>query len=224
MNRTSKYLLIVASLLLIGMYFTPLWNISLDAPQYPEGLGLEIWINDIRGENPNDLDKINNLNHYIGMKKIVPDAILELKYMPYIIGFMMLFGLVAAFSNKRGLIVAWVVVFVVLGIAGLYDYYLWAYDYGHNLDMENAIIKIPGMSYQPPLLGSKKLLNFTAVSLPGVGGYLAGISILLGIIAAYLAYKSTHTVQAAPKGISKHETKSVQKSRTSSGDLAVLGV
>lgn len=225
MNAKSKTLMVVASLLLIGMYFTPLWNISLDAPQYPEGLGLEIWINDIRGENPNDLDKINNLNHYIGMKKIVPDAILELKYMPFIIGFMIAFGLVAAFSNKRGFIVAWVVVFVVLGIAGLYDYYLWGYDYGHNLDTENAIIKIPGMSYQPPLFGSKKLLNFTAVSLPGIGGYIAGISILLGMVAAFLDYKSSRAAQqAASKGVSENEKKSAQKSPASSGDMAVLRV
>ena len=56
---------------------------------------------------------------------------------------------------------------------GLVDFWHWEYDYGHRLDFEHAIIKIPGMSYQPPLIGVKQLLNFTAVSWPDVGGWLA---------------------------------------------------
>jgi copper chaperone NosL len=57
-------------------------------------------------------------------------------------------------------------------VAGLVDYYLWGYDYGHNLDMDRAIIKIPGMTYQPPLIGTKTLLNFKATSLPGTGALI----------------------------------------------------
>jgi len=79
--------------MLVLMYFFPLWSISLQAPQYPEGLGLYININSIEGHKPNDLQSINGLNHYIGMKKIEPDSILELKLMPYIVGFFLLFVL-----------------------------------------------------------------------------------------------------------------------------------
>ena len=190
MNRQAKTLMAIAALLLIGVYFVPIWRISLDAPQYPEGLGLEIWVNTIDGLNPHDLNKINNLNHYIGMKTIVPDSILELKYMPFIFGFMIAFGLFAALSGKRFWVGAWIVTFIVLGIAGMVDFYMWGYDYGHNLDAENAIIKIPGMSYQPPLIGSKQLLNFTAQSLPYIGGYLVFISIILAALAYWSDKKS----------------------------------
>ncbi|MGH1365777.1 MAG: nitrous oxide reductase accessory protein NosL [Calditrichia bacterium] len=179
MTVKSRIIMTIASLLLVGVYFMPLWNISLEAPQYPEGIGLRIWVDTIDGQNPHDLSKINNLNHYIGMKKIVPDSILELKYMPYIIGFMMLFGLLVAYTGKRKLLLLWLATFLMLSAAGLYDFYLWGYDYGHNLDQENAIIKIPGMSYQPPVIGRKQLLNFTAISLPASGGYLVILSILL---------------------------------------------
>jgi copper chaperone NosL len=65
-----------------------------------------------------------------------------------------------------------------MGIVGLYDFYLWEYDYGHNLD-PRAIIKIEGMSYQPPLIGSEKLLNFTATSLPSWGMLIIATSIIL---------------------------------------------
>ena len=190
MNRTPKILMAIASLLLVGVYFFPIWSIALDAPQYPEGLGLKIHINTIKGQTEHDLNKINNLNHYIGMKEIVPDSIPELKIMPWVIAGMMLFGLIAAFSGKRSLIIIWIVLFILLGIAGIYDFYLWGYDYGHNLN-PHAIIKVPGMAYQPPVFGTKKLLNFTARSYPALGSYLIGISIALAAIAAYLLPKKS---------------------------------
>jgi hypothetical protein len=187
MGKNSKIVLVIASLILVFSYIFPIWQIELIAPQYPEGLGLKIWINTIDGQNKGDLAKVNNLNHYIGMKEIVPDAIPELKIMPYIIGFMMLFGLITALTGKRFLLVSWVVLFVLLMIAGLVDFYLWGYDYGHNLNPE-AAIKIPGMTYQPPLIGSKKLLNFTAISLPDTGGWIIFLSIILGAIVSVYGF------------------------------------
>jgi copper chaperone NosL len=55
----SKLIVAFASLLLILTFFFPLWYIDLEAPQYPEGIGLEIWINKIAGQKPNDLENIN---------------------------------------------------------------------------------------------------------------------------------------------------------------------
>jgi hypothetical protein len=49
--------------------------------------------------------------------------------------------------------------------------------------MENAIIKVPGMSYQPPLIGSKQLLNFRATSYPASGGILLIAALGLGVVA-----------------------------------------
>jgi hypothetical protein len=173
LGRWSRAIIAVAALLLSLTYFLPLWEITLEAPQYPEGLGLEIWIRQIEGQHPGDLNKINNLNHYIGMKKIEPESIPELKIMPWVMRGLLLFGLVVAWRGQRSLLLAWLLLFIVVSAAGLVDFYLWGYDYGHNLDTAHAIIKVPGMSYQPPLIGAKKLLNFRAVSLPGIGGWIA---------------------------------------------------
>lgn len=145
MKSQSKIILIVASLILILTFFFPLWYIDLQAPQYPEGIGLEIWINQITGQKPNDLNNINGLNHYIGMKKIVPESISELKIMPYIILFLIIIGLIAALTGKKILVYLWVGLFFILAAIGLYDFYLWEYDYGHNLN-PHAAIKIPGGS------------------------------------------------------------------------------
>jgi copper chaperone NosL len=183
LSRNSRILIGVAAISLIGLYFVPLWNINLAAPQYPEGLGMRIWLDAITGLKPNDLGSINNLNHYIGMKRIEPDSIPELRYMPMIVGLLVVTGAAVALAGRRALAWVWLGAFVLLGVAGLVDFYRWGYDYGHDLDQENAIIKVPGMTYQPPLIGSKKLLNFTATSLPAAGAIIATLSLGLGVTA-----------------------------------------
>jgi len=189
MKTQSKIIVIAASLILVLSFFFPIWYIDLEAPQYPEGIGLEIWLNKITGQKPHDLNNINGLNHYIGMKEIVPDAIPELKIMPFIIIFLILFGLAAGISGKRSLVYVWIVLFFVITAVGLYDFYMWEYDYGHDLN-PNAAIKIPGMAYQPPLIGSKMLLNFNAISMPHIGSWILVASVVLAAVALIIDKKS----------------------------------
>ncbi len=184
MKKTSKLYIIMASLLLGLLYVTPIWIIDLQAPQYPEGLGLHIWINKISGQNPNDLQTINGLNHYIGMKVITPEDIPELKWMPAIVGFLIVSGVIIGFIGNKQWLYLWLLLFLMILIAGLVDFYLWEYDYGHNLN-PNAPIKVPGMTYQPPLIGTKQLLNMSTTSLPGLGGIVAGVSFLIALFAGY---------------------------------------
>jgi hypothetical protein len=190
MNKTSRLITLIAALLLAGIYFTPIWEILLDAPQYPERLGMKIHIDGISG----DLNTINGLNHYIGMKLIKPESIVELQLMPYVLGFLILFGILVSFTGKKYLLYIWFGLLVISGIAGAADFYLWEYDYGHNLD-PNAIIKVPGMNYQPPLIGSKQLLNFTAHSLPDIGAYLAFAAGALILFVIIKEIKSTSKVK-----------------------------
>lgn len=188
MKKQTRILLVISSLVLIVMYFVPIWSISLEAPQYPEGLGIYINISSMEGHKQNDLNSINNLNHYIGMKVIKPNDIVELKLMPLIILFMIISGIAISFTKKRWLMLSWIILFIIIGTIGMYDYYLWGYDYGHNLN-PHAIIKIPGMSYQPPFLGTKQLLNFTASSYPSIGGIAVTFSIILAMVAYVLDRK-----------------------------------
>lgn len=190
-SRVARLLLGLAALLLIGSFFLPLWKITLDAPQYPEGLGLYIKINTITGIKPHDLMNINGLNHYIGMKAIEPDSIAELRIMPYLVAALVLLALAGVVTGSRRVLYVWLILFIVLGIAGMVDFYLWGYDYGHNLDFEHAAIKVPGMAYQPPLLGTKKLLNFTASSYPAAGGWLLVLSMALGFVSLFISNGKT---------------------------------
>ena len=195
--RVPRMLVASAALLLVVMYIAPVWSIRLVAPQYPEGLGLLIRLNTITGVKEHDLNSINSLNHYIGMRPIEPTAIPELKFMPWIVAGLIGFGLLVAVVGRRRLLVAWVVAFAATGAAGMYDFWRWGYDYGHNLDAEQAVIVVPGMSYQPPLIGTKQLLNFQATSLPHVGAVAAGAALLLAAAALLLAYRPRHARRAA---------------------------
>ncbi len=192
MNPLSKKLVFFSSVILILTYFFPIWRIDLQAPQYPEGLGLRIWLHEISGAKEYDLQNINGLNHYIGMKTINPDEIPELKLMPFIIGFMIAFGLFNALKGSRKTVTVWILIFILLGAIGIYDFYLWEYNYGHDLN-PNAPIKVPGMTYQPPLIGSKQLLNINAVSLPDISTFVILVSIVIAAIAIFIDKKKEKT-------------------------------
>ncbi len=167
-------LLILAIAVIMGLiYFLPVWSVSLTAPQYPESLGMYIYVNDIRGKTPHDIQNINLLNHYIGMERIAADSIPELRFMPYILAYMIVGAIIAFFHDKLYMITLGFFNTLLVGIAGLYDFWRWEYNYGHNLHPD-APIQIPGMSYQPPLIGCKELLNITACSIPHIGGFLLG--------------------------------------------------
>jgi len=196
MPKLARLLAAVAALLLAVIYFAPLWTIDLVAPQYPEGLGMLIRVNTVTGVRPNDLDNINHLNHYIGMKVIDPDTIPVLKVMPLVVAGLIGTGLLVAIAGRRRLLYAWALLFAAAGAAGLVEFWRWEYDYGHNLD-PNAIITIPGMSYQPPLIGSKQIANFVATSLPGLGGWAAGLAFLL-IAAAVALTIARHRATRVP--------------------------
>jgi len=172
----SRAIIAVSALLMISAYFVPLWQILMWAPQYPEGLEMDIWINTITG----DVKIISALNHYIGMKHIEVSMFPEFTYMIYIVGFIIAFGLLTALLNRRFILWTFIGILITTGIAALVDFYLWGYDYGHNLDPTAAIV-VPGMSYQPPLIGTKQLLNFTAFSGPDIGGWIFLASALLAM-------------------------------------------
>ncbi|MHB1863842.1 MAG: hypothetical protein ACYCVL_12840 [Gemmatimonadaceae bacterium] len=187
MSPRARILTAIAAVLLVAVYLVPLWRISLIAPQYPEGLGMKISVHSVTGVQEYDLQNINELNHYIGMKVIDPSTIPVLRVMPWVVGGLVVAGLLVALVGRRRLLYAWMAAFFACGAAGMADFWWWEYDYGHHLDVANAIIKIPGMSYQPPLIGSKQLLNFTAVSVPDWGAWVVGVAFALGLIAIAMA-------------------------------------
>src|SRR4026209_2238462 len=101
LRPSSRVTIALASLALLVLYLAPLWHVGLKAPQYPEGLGMYIWVNQITGEKPQDLNSINGLNHYIGMKPIRPESFPELRLMPLAVAAAVAAGLLVALVARR---------------------------------------------------------------------------------------------------------------------------
>ena len=184
--------MVIGSLLLLGLFVFPLWNITLEAPQYPIPLGMNIHINKFTDVHEFDIKNINLMNHYVGMQYI-PDTIPEFEIFPIAIGLMSLLGvLIGVFANYKWFL-GWFILMSVLGIAGMYDFYLWEYDYGHNLDPKAIMnFKNPDgspMGFQPPLFGTKHILNFVAHSYPRSGAYMMFVGMLLTLVAFFMGKK-----------------------------------
>lgn len=188
-HKWTKILLIVLGIALIVAIFVPIWSIYLSAPQYPEGLAMYIHSNKVSGEYA----IINGLNHYIGMKEIHADEFWEFKILPFALGFFAIMCFLAAFLNSRKILNILTGIFLLFGVGFVFDFWRWLYDYGHNLNPHAAII-VPGMSYQPPLLGYKQLLNFEVWSYPNIGGV---IMIAAGVILIILAFMENRIAKKA---------------------------
>src|ERR1019366_7121878 len=180
LNGYTRITIILCGIALFVVLCVPIWRIELSAPQYPEGLILRIYANMLGGS----VDIINGLNHYIGMKALHASDFIEFTVLPYLIGFYGILFIVTGLVAKRKLLNVLFVLFVLFGILAMVDFGRWEYDYGHNLNPDAAIV-VPGMAYQPPLIGFKPLLNFGAYSIPEIGGWLfisVGIVLLVLVI------------------------------------------
>ena len=195
MKAYNRVLMIVAALSLGLLFMFPMWKIYLKAPQYPEGLELHIWVNKLGGSSEHVLQNFNILNHYIGMKPIHADSFAELQYMPYIVIFFIVTGVLVALIGKRNLVLGWSGLLMIAGAAGILDFYLWLVEFGTNLDPK-AAIKVPGMTYIPPLLGNKTLLNFEALSLPALGSFGIFLAITISLLVYFLSRRAASKKKA----------------------------
>ena len=202
MSVVSRILIAVGAITLVLAYFVPAWSIYLVAPQYPEGLSMQIWLDKITGQ----VEIINGLNHYIGMKHIEASMFPEFDFLIYILGLFIVLALVVAITGSRKLLLTYLILTFLGGLAALLDFYKWGYDYGHDLD-PSAAIQVPGLSYQPPVIGHKKLLNFDAYSYPDTGGWIiVGVTLLFGAI-WFIEFRRTKRLKRTPGKLNLEESK-----------------
>jgi hypothetical protein len=197
--KKASILMMAGPLFLLGLFVYPLWNIMLGAPQYPEPLGMNIHIDGITGVGEFDIQNIDGLNHYIGMKTIPkPEDMWEFNIFPIVVSAMVALGVgigVLGYFKKVSYrwFLGWFVIMSILGILGMYDFNAWLLDYGSNLD-PRAIMKITNpdgtpMTYKPPLFGHRKMLNFDVTSLPATGAWLMFTGMMLTLAAFVVGWK-----------------------------------
>ena len=127
------------------------------------------------------------------MSPKIPEYMPEFDIFPIVIISMSVLGMIIGLIGKPWMFLTWFVIMSLLGIAGMYDFYLWEYEYGHNLDPKAAIKFMDEngelMAYQPPLFGTKLILYFTATSLPLSGAYFMFTGMMLTLISFFVGKK-----------------------------------
>jgi hypothetical protein len=176
--RWGRWLLVMSAVLLAAAIFLPLWQIHLEAPQYPEGLDLYIHSYTLdAGNEGQDLNEINNLNHYIGMQPIEEEDFPEMTFIPFFLGGFALLALRAAFFGTVKSAIDTLVLFVYFGAFSMWRFYHQLYTYAHNLDPKAPMDIDP---FTPTLIGWKQIANFTQYSYPREGSAL-----LLGAVLCF---------------------------------------
>jgi copper chaperone NosL len=183
----ERGLIIAAAVLLGSIYLLPLWNLTMFAPQYPDGLRMDIYSYKLEGGRAGqDIKEINLLNHYIGMKDLVTEDFTEFKWMPFVVGALGLLFLRAAVHGRMMDLVDVTVIYLYFAGFALWSFGYKLYSYGHNL-APTAAVKVP--SFMPPLFGYKKLANFEVYSYPAAASYMLGLVVLLLVTAVFLAWR-----------------------------------
>ena len=175
-----RLMLLAAAVLLAVTYFFPLWNLTMFAPQYPDGLRLDIYSYALSGGNRGqDIKEINVLNHYIGMQDLVNESFTEFKWMPFVIGALALLALRAAVHGTTAALLDVTMLFLYFGAFSLWSFGYKLYRYGHDLD-PTAAVQVP--PFMPPMFGYQKIANFEVYSYPRAASYAMGaaIALLLG--------------------------------------------
>jgi hypothetical protein len=183
-----RLLTIAAALLLVAVYLLPLWNLTMFAPQYPEGLRLDVYSYRLEGGNKGqDIREINVLNHYIGMRDLVEEDFTEFKWLPFVVGVLGLLYLRAAVLGTAGHLVDVAVLNVYFSAFALWSFGYRMWVYGHTLAPTAAVKVDP---FMPPMFGYKQLANFEVYSYPQAASYAMGLSTLLLLTALVLAWRA----------------------------------
>ncbi|WP_134699344.1 hypothetical protein [Ammoniphilus sp. YIM 78166] len=172
LSLSSSVLVTIASLLLFASLYFPWWGMQFIAPQYPEGLDIIVYPHKLEGQ----VDIINGLNHYIGMKEFSEKNFPELNYLPYVIAGLALLVLISGWWRRWKGLAAVAMLYAVGGVLGIYDIHRWLRDFGMNLD-PRAPIKID--PFVPPVYGENQIANFITYSYFSIGSFLLGASFLI---------------------------------------------
>ncbi len=188
LNLWSRLLLLAAAISVAVSVLFPLWKLYLVAPQYSDGLTMQIYTYKIHGGGieGNDINEINNLNHYIGMKKIDQADFTEMQIMPFMFGVFILLALRAAVFGEMKNVIDLFVLASYFGAFSIGAFYYRLYWYGHNLDPRAPMTIKP---FTPLIFGTQKIANFTQSSYPELGTYLLWVFMALLVLAVWFSRK-----------------------------------
>lgn len=169
----STVLFVLGAAAVVASIFFPWWELRLNAPQYPGGLYLTVYVDHIRG----DIAEIDGLNHYIGMKPLGAAAAIERTVAPVALGAIVLMVLALAFIHRKWFAPLAVPV-MLLPLIFLADMYLWMRHYGQSLD-PTAALSGAIKPFTPRILGHGTIAQFSTDAALRPGWWLASLASLM---------------------------------------------
>ena len=195
LSPRARIVVAAAGVLLVLALLFPLWKMTMFAGQFPEGIRMEIFAHKlVGGNNGADLQGINILNHYIGMRELAAADFPEMKFIPFALGMFVLLGLRAAVFARVSNVVDLLVLFSYFGLFSLGAFVYRMYSYGHNLSPD-AAIKVP--PFTPPIFGHQHIANFDVYSYPGPGTYILGVYAQVLILTLVFERRRSYRSRAA---------------------------
>ena len=181
----TALMLIAAAVLFVSTFF-PYWRMEMEAPQYPRGLEMSVYVNRVEG----DVQEVDTLNHYIGMRPLSEAGALERSLAVIAIAALVMLVVAAIFiHNPCALLLTWpVMLYPAIFLA---DLWYWMQDFGLNLDDTAALSNIIE-PFVPPLLGEGKIAQFRTNAIWESGLWMAvaaSVLIAFGIFFHRRAYK-----------------------------------
>ena len=194
----SRILLALAIVAVLPAYLFPLWTMTMFAPQYPDGLRLQIYAYKLDGGHAGqDVREVNVLNHYIGMAALTTESFAEFKWIPFVVGAIALLFLRAAALGTMTMLVDVVVLYAYFALFSLWSFAYKLYAYGHQLSPEAPVKVAP---FMPPMFGYRKIANFEVYSYPGPASYALGLVLALLLGALFVAWRRSRAVAVAVNG------------------------
>ena len=179
-------LMLTSAVILFASTFFPYWHMDMEAPQYPRGLEMSVFVNHVEG----DVQEVDTLNHYIGMRPLSEAGKVERSFAIIAIGALVLLVIAAIFiHNPCALLLTWPV--ILYPVIFLFDLWYWMQDFGLNLD-DSAPLSNIIEPFVPPLIGEGKIAQFTTYATWESGLWMsmgASVLISLGVFFHRKAYK-----------------------------------
>lgn len=171
--RLSAALLIAAAACLAVSTFLPYWRIRLNAPQYPNGLFVTVYVNHLEG----DVREVDGLNHYIGMAPLEEAANIERSLAPIamVVIVLMIVGVALIHSKWFSLLAVPAMLFPIIFLA---DMWIWLWYYGNHLDPTAALSSAID-PFTPAILGTGTVGQFSTTASLQMGWYLALLAAIL---------------------------------------------
>ncbi len=206
-----RLLTLFAMAVLAVAFFSPIWWVSLKAPNYPpetfpDGVRIHFQFNGVKNgcelrksqevdEDNEALDcvhEMNTINHYIGMKPIASGAKYEIMAAPYLfIGMGLLLVAFMFYSGPFWWLLALPAILVPVGF--VVDYSGWLWYFGHTLSPMGAFTVKP---FMPTVFGEGKVAQFSTFSYPHYGFALLILASLALILAVLLRRKQLRVLRS----------------------------